>query len=466
MTSSIKLLHRMEELPEKLSSSFSERNKASVNLCGHISKLGYPTEIHFNHILYPEPLITRSLLGWLYEMTSKDEPLSKYSENISAFMNETWKVPCEEFNVRKNGCWNIEGRLCSNRMFGDLFYCGPSIVTRNKLQLLTKDSRDVSLLMKHALRNDNKTKKARECISRTHDCIENQSVLNTFEINDDLPLLREKEFLSDAVLELQKTLGANQILSEQISNLDSILNERKKHLCEMEKTQKATLGASDIQIIHLNNEIAEIENRISKARESFEAKREPLVLKLHACSQVEESREKKISDISIATEEMKTSIREMSLRLLSQREKQKVLETVLDNMDRSISRRMHTTRIFDLIHQIRKQDNEISRVIADIRVAQTDINQISSRLVRSEAIANEIQDSVARTHMLDMRVLFDKLILVAKDTGKTVNRARDSAIRADAARRRVPDDNYIKLLEDINAVKIENVQLEKSLRTD
>lgn len=54
-----------------------------------------------------------------------------------------------------------------------------------------------------------------------------------------------------------------------------------------------------------------------------------------------------------------------------------------------MNRAVYTYRIMDIIRQVRKQKAEIGRIIGDIRAMQKQINSMSGKLQRTEAVAEE-----------------------------------------------------------------------------
>lgn len=62
-----------------------------------------------------------------------------------------------------------------------------------------------------------------------------------------------------------------------------------------------------------------------------------------------------------------------------------------------LSRSAYTRRILEIIGNIRKQKEEIERVLADTRQVQKEINQLTGRLDRSFAVADELIFKVNRS---------------------------------------------------------------------
>ena len=69
--------------------------------------------------------------------------------------------------------------------------------------------------------------------------------------------------------------------------------------------------------------------------------------------------------------EMASTIREKEARL-------KALAKEYEKMPKSVNRALYTYRILDIIKQIRKQKDEIARIIGDIRDVQKEINDQST----------------------------------------------------------------------------------------
>lgn len=130
-------------------------------------------------------------------------------------------------------------------------------------------------------------------------------------------------------------------------------------------------------------------------------------------------------------------------------------------------------RIRDVVDQVRRQSEDINRVIQDTLRLQSDINRMSQRLRRTEDMADDLvfftsenrpddpAGPLAYKLLHDMRVLFDELVDIVKRTGTSLNRAQEMESRAANLRSKVSNEQLDLVLSDLAAIRAENKRLEE-----
>lgn len=215
--------------------------------------------------------------------------------------------------------------------------------------------------------------------------------------------------------------------------------------------------------------------RLVKLAAEWENHRRPLIeaQRAHkdAIGKRRELCREKVDDMKKMREEMKT----MAQQLRMQEDRAKMLHKDYGKISKTINRTLYTYRILDIIKQVRKQKSEISRVIEDVHTVQKDINTLSERLKRAEAIADDLVFSsterarndpacVASYRLLtNLRQRFEDLIEIGRSTGKAETEARDIETRAEQLASRVSSKNVERIVKDLKQVKTENKQLAKKL---
>eukprot|EP00945_MAST-04E_sp_MAST-4E-sp1_P004252 g4252.t1 len=174
---------------------------------------------------------------------------------------------------------------------------------------------------------------------------------------------------------------------------------------------------------------------------------------------------------------MREEMRDMATAIREAEEKYKLLQAEFKKMPKSINRAVYTYRIMDIIKQIRKQQGEVDRIVADIKSVQRALNSISQKLTRTEAITDEHVFQAAKTQKNDpayvsayrnlsqVREIFDDLVATAEKGGKLENATRDYENRAEQLGTRITSQNMDSVLADLDAVKKENSQLKKKLKS-
>jgi hypothetical protein len=75
----------------------------------------------------------------------------------------------------------------------------------------------------------------------------------------------------------------------------------------------------------------------------------------------------------------------------------RLLAEEYEKMPKNINRGQYTHRIMNIIKQVRKQNEEIDRIIEDILNVRQEINMVSDRLARTETLAEESMWHIVRS---------------------------------------------------------------------
>lgn len=99
-----------------------------------------------------------------------------------------------------------------------------------------------------------------------------------------------------------------------------------------------------------------------------------------------------------------------------------------------MNRSAYTQRILEIINNIRKQRDEISKVLVDTREIQKEINTLTGRLERSFTVADELIFRDARTNEASRKAYkllatlhsdCSELVNLVEETGATIREIRD-----------------------------------------
>ena len=110
------------------------------------------------------------------------------------------------------------------------------------------------------------------------------------------------------------------------------------------------------------------------------------------------------------------------------------LVTEVQKLPREVNRSAYTQRILEIINNVRKQKDEIDKVLADTREIQKDINTLTGRLERSFTVVDELIFRDARTNETSRRAYkllatlhsdCSELVTLVEETGATIREIRD-----------------------------------------
>lgn len=118
--------------------------------------------------------------------------------------------------------------------------------------------------------------------------------------------------------------------------------------------------------------------------------------------------------------------RELSQELKNKEQQYIQLANEIQKVSKDTNRSAYTQRILEIINNIRKQKDEIEKVIEDTRMIKKDINILSGRLDRSYAVAEETcRFETANRLLKTLHSKFSSLIDSVEKTGATVREIRD-----------------------------------------
>lgn len=146
-----------------------------------------------------------------------------------------------------------------------------------------------------------------------------------------------------------------------------------------------------------------------------------------------------------------------------------------------MTRNQYTSRIMDIIKQVHKQKQDITKILADIKGLQKQMNSSAEKLKRTEAVAEEKLYTAASTSkssssgkadayvecyrkFAQVRELFEELIEVVADVGRKENAARDLQNWISQLEARDSSSHLDKVLADLESVRLENGTLQTQLR--
>ncbi|MPC91327.1 Coiled-coil domain-containing protein 22 [Portunus trituberculatus] len=122
---------------------------------------------------------------------------------------------------------------------------------------------------------------------------------------------------------------------------------------------------------------------MGRLQQQWNAHREPLSEQLaHLTMEMEDkkkNKEKILENIGSLRDKMKAMVQEASRKESAEAQLKEQVEKITKDVNRSV----YTKRIIDISAKVRKQKQEIDRVLADTRTIQKEINILSGKLERT-----------------------------------------------------------------------------------
>lgn len=146
--------------------------------------------------------------------------------------------------------------------------------------------------------------------------------------------------------------------------------------------------------------------------------------------------------------------------------KQLVVE--LEALPRDVSRAVYTQRILEIVGNIRKQKEEIGKILVDTRALQKEINALVGKLERTFSVTDELlfkdakRDEVVRKAYKYLAALHEncaQLIQTIEDTGTIQREIRDLEEQVEGETSAKPPASLDRILSDCRALREENALL-------
>ncbi|XP_042525166.1 coiled-coil domain-containing protein 22 [Dipodomys spectabilis] len=184
--------------------------------------------------------------------------------------------------------------------------------------------------------------------------------------------------------------------------------------------------------------------------------------KLRDCRELESSR--RLAEI----QELHQSVRAAVEEARRKEEVYKQLVSELETLPRDVSRLAYTQRILEIVGNIRKQKEEITKILSDTKELQKEINSLSGKLDRTFAVTDELvfkdakKDDAVRKAYKYLAALHEncsQLIQTIEDTGTIMREVRDLEEQIETEMGKKTLSNLEKICEDYRALRQENASL-------
>nr|XP_044996034.1 coiled-coil domain-containing protein 22 isoform X2 [Jaculus jaculus] len=184
--------------------------------------------------------------------------------------------------------------------------------------------------------------------------------------------------------------------------------------------------------------------------------------KLQDCRELESSR--RLAEI----QELHQSVRAAVEEARRKEEVYKQLVSELEALPRDVSRLAYTQRILEIVGNIRKQKEEITKILSDTKELQKEINSLSGKLDRTFAVTDELvfkdakKDDAVRKAYKYLAALHEncsQLIQTIEDTGTIMREVRDLEEQIETEMGKKTLSNLEKICEDYRALRQENAGL-------
>ncbi|XP_064415389.1 coiled-coil domain-containing protein 22 [Latimeria chalumnae] len=208
--------------------------------------------------------------------------------------------------------------------------------------------------------------------------------------------------------------------------------------------------------------------RVVNLASQWEKHRVPLIEEHRKLKELRDGRElessRRLSEIKDLHERIKQTAEEA-------RRKEGLYKQLLaeyENYPKDVSRSAYTHRILEIVGNIKKQKEEITKILSDTKELQKEINHLTGKLDRTFVVTDELvfkdakRDEAVRKAYKYLAALHEnctQLIQTIEDTGTIMREIRDLEEQIETENGNRTLSNLERILEDYRAMKHENAAL-------
>uniref|UniRef100_A0A8C4WYD9 Coiled-coil domain-containing protein 22 n=1 Tax=Eptatretus burgeri TaxID=7764 RepID=A0A8C4WYD9_EPTBU len=289
--------------------------------------------------------------------------------------------------------------------------------------------------------------------------------------------LRQK--LDELTMKAESLKEDSKCLQAGIAQVSQEFGESEEQLTEQREVARVRQRTLSL-LPDAGNSIAKLHamvegsvQRIANLSGQWEGHRAPLLQKIRELRQLQLNQEEKLAWKMTHLREVRDKRRRIAVEVQAKEELQRQLISEYDETAQDVSRSAYTQRILEIVGNIKKQKEEIGKILSDTRDVQKEINGLSGKLERTFAVAEDLifkdakTDETARKvykHLAALHENCGQLIDTIEDTGAVMREIRDLEEQMEAERGREAVTNLEKIAGDFRAIRQENSLLTSQLK--
>lgn len=228
---------------------------------------------------------------------------------------------------------------------------------------------------------------------------------NNEEVEDESQVVPSKpktklELLNDRIEQFKSRIEDQEDIYRQLTNdksdqLKSIDDEKQK-LIQLQKDKKLKdqmailLENPEESVVKLKQSLEAIKNKRKNLIAKFESHKAPLDEKLESFNGVNSTKIQKVEEKMNEVKKIRVNICEIQEDLQNKTKMLQRLSEELNQMKRVTERSAYTSRIMDIIKNIKRQNKDIDDVLKDTKTIQKSINSVEGQLQRQFIVTEDL----------------------------------------------------------------------------
>uniref|UniRef100_A0A8C0N775 Coiled-coil domain-containing protein 22 n=1 Tax=Canis lupus familiaris TaxID=9615 RepID=A0A8C0N775_CANLF len=265
-----------------------------------------------------------------------------------------------------------------------------------------------------------------------------------------------------------KTLGISLMQVETECRQSELSTAEREQALRLKSRAVELLPDGTANLAKLQLVVESSAQRVIHLAGQWEKHRVPLLAEYRHLRKLQDCRELESSRRLAEIQELHQSVRAAAEEARRKEEVYKQLVSELETLPRDVSRLAYTQRILEIVGNIRKQKEEITKILSDTKELQKEINSLSGKLDRTFAVTDELvfkdakKDDAVRKAYKYLAALHEncsQLIQTIEDTGTIMREVRDLEEQIEMEMGKKTLSNLEKIREDYRALRQENAGL-------
>ncbi|CAH0385554.1 unnamed protein product [Bemisia tabaci] len=490
----LNLINPSLNLSTQLPPSMSERFKLGASIANAIKELGYKDEIGYQTLLYSNEIEIRRLFTFVIEKLPEKKNLTLMEvRRISTFQQDISNAvklslggakPCLHHRVPflsvplETGV-SLPGvkrdvspqdwcKYCSEQLpflheQTDYRHLLPSVITLNSRGILCPSQLGNKIKAFPANAQEDSTKSA--LLKQLEDLKLSNEIGKAVKsdigasVNEkaDQEKTEEEKIISQLEAEILELTSRKESYEEKLSQVNDLIIQNKQQYDNnlREDRVRLLLTQGDEGHRKLVQVAEEAGKKLVRLNEQWEQHRSTLMEQYQAAQSFIKSKSNVSNEQMEVVQETRNTLRSLQEQLKKKQAVQLKLEAEVANLIKNPKplRSAYTQRIMEIISNIRKQTNEINKIIIDTKEMQRDVNSVTGRLERAakkDEGAKRVYKSLVALHS-DCQYLVN----LVEETCSLMIESRDLEEQICTENTKNTSENLTLVLQDLQIIKEE-----------
>ncbi|XP_061515734.1 coiled-coil domain-containing protein 22 homolog [Anopheles gambiae] len=278
--------------------------------------------------------------------------------------------------------------------------------------------------------------------------------------------------ISESRREQRELHAKRRTVAESAQAVESVVEKLKEEKKIKERTH-ILLENPEVNVAKLESIIAAAGEKMKKLQSQWEAHRSPLVATLEEHQAKNSDQVSKSQKVLDQIESARHKSEEVIVDLQTKSALHARLVQEYERMGRTVSRTAYTSRILEIIGNIRKQKTDIDKILHDTRSLQKEINSITGQLDRQFTVTDDLifrnakrDEYCKRAYILlvALHTECSELTALVQETGTVKREVRELEDQIENEKDRNVVTNLAQIGQDLEEMQRESRRLEEAIQ--